>query len=122
MLTVHKSIALFSAIILLLWVPAVIAESCVSPEPALESNPLPIDLSGGVPADPNGYIGEWEYSDPTIHVKIESGRVSGCDYWVAGYQNRPRLTAAHRGRGQFLFKYGNARNSHRAACERHSCD
>ena len=83
MLTVHKSIALFSAIILLLWVPAVIAESCVSPEPALESNPLPIDLSGGVPADPNGYIGEWEYSDPTIHVKIESGRVSGCDYWVA---------------------------------------
>ena len=85
-MAVRKSIALFSAIILLLWVFPAMAESSVRSEATLESNPLPIDLSGGVPADPNGYIGEWEYSDPTIHVKIESGRVSDCDYWVADIQ------------------------------------
>lgn len=86
MLTVRKSIALFSTILLLLWVLPVMAESSVHSEAALECHPLPIDLSGGAPADPNGYIGPWEYSDPTIHVKIESGRVSDCDYWVADIQ------------------------------------
>lgn len=85
-MTVRKSITLFSTILLLCWLLPIMAESSVSAEAMLECNPLPIDLSGGAPADPNGYIGPWEYSDPTIHVKIESGRVSDCDYWVADIQ------------------------------------
>lgn len=44
---------------------------------------LPLDFSGGMEPDPEGYVGEWEYVDPTISVKIEKGREINCDYWVA---------------------------------------
>ena len=42
---------------------------------AEESAVLPIDLTGGAVPNPEGYIGEWEYQDPTIHVVITTGRV-----------------------------------------------
>lgn len=50
---------------------------------AEESAVLPIDLTGGAVPNPEGYIGEWEYQDPTIHVVITTGRVDNCDYWMA---------------------------------------
>lgn len=81
-----QKICAFCCAILMLFAVSAMAEFDALAESALECNPLPIDLSGGMPADPNGYIGPWEYSDPTIHVKIESGRVSECDYWVADIQ------------------------------------
>lgn len=50
-----------------------------------EITPLPIDFSGGKKPDPNGFIGEWEYEDPSIHVKVVKGRAEDydCDYWAA---------------------------------------
>ena len=56
---------------------------------AEESAVLPIDLTGGTVPNPEGYIGEWEYQDPTIHVVITTGRVDNCDYWMAD------ITIAH---------------------------
>ena len=56
---------------------------------AEESAVLPIDLTGGTVPNPEGYIGEWEYQDPTIHTVITTGRVDNCDYWMAD------ITIAH---------------------------
>lgn len=51
---------------------------------AEESAPLlPIDFTGGSVPMPEGYVGDWEYQDPTIHVKVVQERVDQCDYWVA---------------------------------------
>lgn len=64
-----------------------------SAEPAqLQSNPLPLDFSGGkIPAE-EGYEGDWVYQDPTIEVRIsyhetteymEGYRGRNMGYWVA---------------------------------------
>ena len=47
---------------------------------------LPIDFSPGMPLDEIYRVGEWEYEDPTIHVKIETGREDECDWWIASVQ------------------------------------
>lgn len=64
----------------------------------LVAQSLPIDFSPGMMPDPNGYIGEWEYSDPTIHVTIKSDRAYDTDYWVAdiqiGHASQLRTAAA----------------------------
>lgn len=70
-------IALF---FLLCLVPFAMAEEAFS---------LPIDFSPGMEPSAEGYIGEWEYADPSIQVKIEKGRKDECDYWVA------RIKIAH---------------------------
>ena len=44
---------------------------------------LPIDDSPGLPPVEAGYLGDWEYKDPSIHVVIEKGREYNTDYWVA---------------------------------------
>ena len=44
---------------------------------------LPIDLTGGYDPLPSGFVSRTEYQDPTIHVRIESGRYKECDYWLA---------------------------------------
>ena len=44
---------------------------------------LPIDLTGGAVPSPEGFIGEWEYQDPTIHVAVTTGREYNCEYWIA---------------------------------------
>ena len=64
---------------------------CLACASALAEAPaaLPIDLTGGAVPDPAGYIGEWEYQDPTIHAVITTGRVDNCDYWMAD------ITIAH---------------------------
>ena len=43
---------------------------------------LPIDFSGGKVPLKEGYITDYEYEDPTIHVKIERGREYDCTYWI----------------------------------------
>ena len=59
----------------LLMLPAAMAE---------EKEPLlPIDFSAGMEPDPDFYLSDREYEDPTLHVVIEENRVDGCDYWVA---------------------------------------
>lgn len=90
---VNKGILIFIIFVSLAWMPLAMAE-----ETGLARQALPIDLSGGAAPDPDGYIGEWEYEDPTIHVKIESGRADDCDYWVAdiqiGHASQLRTAAA----------------------------
>lgn len=44
---------------------------------------LPIDFSPGSFPLEEGYLSEFEYKDPTIHVEISSGRAFETDYWVA---------------------------------------
>ncbi|MCI6377008.1 MAG: phosphodiester glycosidase family protein [Clostridiales bacterium] len=90
---VNKGIVILIVLVSLLWMPLAMAEGT-----ELARQALPIDLSGGAAPDPDGYIGEWEYEDPTIHVKIESGRADDCDYWVAdiqiGHASQLRTAAA----------------------------
>ncbi len=69
---------LLAAILLCMMCAGVIAEGT-----GLVSQELPVDLSPGKPPRADGYVGEWEYKDPSIEVKIETGRVNDCDYWVA---------------------------------------
>ena len=47
---------------------------------------LPFDFSPGRPPLEEGFIGEWEYSDPTIHVVLTTGREEDCDWWIADVQ------------------------------------
>ena len=44
---------------------------------------LPIDFTGGYEPLASGFISRTEYEDPTIHVRVESGRYQECDYWLA---------------------------------------
>lgn len=44
---------------------------------------LPIDLSGGMPADSDGYLSDTEYKDESIHVKLEKGVAFDTPYWAA---------------------------------------
>ena len=45
---------------------------------------LPIDFSGGMPLQKDGFKGKWHYEDPTISVTITEDRYDAeCDYWVA---------------------------------------
>lgn len=51
-----------------------------------EVNKLPIDFSGGMPPQKDAFVegsGEWSYADPSISVKITSGRDNDCDWWMA---------------------------------------
>lgn len=86
-------IRLLSFFLVLLFVlPAALAET-EQPDSSAEAGnavpavKLPIDMSPGMKPDPNGYTGEWAYSDPTISVEIEEGAVptldGKCSYWVA---------------------------------------
>ncbi len=59
-------------------------------EPPMKETLLPVDFSAGKEPQKSGYSGDkkntWSYSDPTISVKIETGRIKGimgCSYWVA---------------------------------------
>ena len=47
---------------------------------------LPFDFSPGRPPLEEGFIGEWEYSDPSIHVVLTTGREDDCDWWIADVQ------------------------------------
>lgn len=46
-------------------------------------NPLPINFMPGAAPQASGFVGELAYEDPSISVSIETGRVDGCDTWVA---------------------------------------
>ncbi len=43
---------------------------------------LPIDFSPGKTPLEDGYLGEYEYEDPTIHVKITRGRENETTYFI----------------------------------------
>ncbi len=67
--------------------PKQIAVQTVSPTlPPLpesgETYRLPIDFSPGAEPLEEGYLSEWEYEDPTIHVRIERGRENETTYWT----------------------------------------
>lgn len=44
---------------------------------------LPLDAKEGMEPQDDGYVGEWEYTDPSISVKIESGNYKDTYYLVA---------------------------------------
>ena len=48
--------------------------------------PLPIDFTGGYPLQADGFLGDWEYQDPSIHVVISSGNYQDTLYWAADIQ------------------------------------
>jgi exopolysaccharide biosynthesis protein len=48
-----------------------------------EVKPLPIDFSGGLPAQEDGFKSDMEYEDESIHVRIETGRAFNTNYFVA---------------------------------------
>ncbi|MBQ9307452.1 MAG: phosphodiester glycosidase family protein [Clostridia bacterium] len=59
------------------------ADPTLAPLPERETvDVLPIDFSPGKKPLEEGYIGEWEYEDPTIHVKIEQGRENETTYYI----------------------------------------
>ncbi len=44
---------------------------------------LPIDLSGGMPAQADGFRSDTEYKDDSIHVRLEEGYAFDTPYWAA---------------------------------------
>ena len=48
---------------------------------------LPLDMKEGIKQAlaplPTGYVSDWEYEDPSIHVKIEQGRVEDTNFLAA---------------------------------------
>ncbi len=60
-------------------------QPAVTLEPLAETDQhyaLPIDFSPGIPPRTEGYRTDYEYEDPTIHVRIERGRENDCTFWV----------------------------------------
>ena len=59
---------------------------------------LPVNFMPGKAPKASCYISDTEYLDPTLHVKIETGRKDNCDYWVArvkiGHASQLRTAAA----------------------------
>ena len=54
------------------------------PTPTLPQNPLlPWDYSPGKKLNSKYRVSDTEYTDPTISVKVESGRYRDTDYWLA---------------------------------------
>lgn len=102
-------IVLISMLLVVLCVPAVLAE---------EVPTLPVDLTPGKAVSQSNYISETEYQDPTLHVVIESGRKDNCDYWLArikiGHASQLRTAAAatfeveYALKGQYIAKRQNA--------------
>lgn len=91
----HLKTYLFIVLTLMACMTSALAQQ---PENTLVTRALPVDLSGGAPINSAEYIGDWEYSDPTIHVKVEQNRIDECDYWVAdiqiGHASQLRTAAA----------------------------
>lgn len=69
-----KILSVFAAVLLLmmLWIPGT-AETVV----------LPLDFSAGFPPSEEGFDRDDAYTDPSISVRIEKGRMFDCDYWAA---------------------------------------
>lgn len=53
------------------------------PEQAEGVAPLPVDFTPGLPVLAENYLTDWEYEDPSLHVKVTTGRHEHCDYWIA---------------------------------------
>ena len=66
---------------MLLLVPsgAIVAEA--------EAVELPLDMKAGIKAAiapwPQYYLSDWEYQDPSLHIKIDPGRVNATNYLAA---------------------------------------
>lgn len=61
------------------------AAATTAAAPALVSNPLPIDFTGGCPPLAEGYQGEWVYEDPTLRVSITYKETLE---YIKGYSDR----------------------------------
>ena len=73
--SMKKWFGLLAVLLCLTLMPLAVAE---------ETEPLlPIDFSAGMEPDPDFYLSDREYEDPTLHITIEELREDGCDYWVA---------------------------------------
>lgn len=87
-------IRFLAVLMLMICLPAAV----MAEDTALVSRALPMDFTGGSPLDPDGFVSDYEYKDPTISVKIESDRYSGNDYWFAdihiGHPSQLRTVAA----------------------------
>lgn len=69
---------------------------------------LPVNFMPGKAPKASCYISDTEYLDPTLHVKIETGRKDNCDYWVArvkiGHASQLRTAAAGGFENDFSMK------------------
>ena len=74
-----KKILTFLAALILMFP----AGNCAFAEGAAEHYSLPVDLSPGLKLNPEYFLSDTEYEDPTIHVKISTGDVGGVLYWIA---------------------------------------
>jgi len=85
-------------LILLLILNLILVFSSAHCEETLVSNAMPLDFSGGFPADPEGFSQEWQYHDPSLSITVEKDRIHDCDYWVAdiriGHPSQLRTAAA----------------------------
>ncbi|MBE5776057.1 MAG: phosphodiester glycosidase family protein [Clostridiales bacterium] len=73
--SMKKWFGILAVLLCLTMLPLAVAE---------ETEPLlPIDFSAGMEPDPDFYLSDREYEDPTLHITIEELREDGCDYWVA---------------------------------------
>ena len=83
-MTKRLAILILTVLMLIgLCIPGVAEEADADPGVEVGAYSLPVDLSGGMPLSAEGFVTEWEYSDPSIHVTITSGREADTDYWIA---------------------------------------
>ena len=67
---------------------------------------LPLDMKEGIKAAiapwPQYYVSDWEYEDPSLHIKIDQGRVNDTNYLVA----HVTVASAMQIRSMFTGSYG----------------
>ena len=67
---------------------------------------LPLDMKEGIKAAiapyPQYYVSDWEYEDPSLHIKIDQGRVNDTNYLVA----HVTVASALQIRSMFTGSYG----------------
>ena len=67
---------------------------------------LPLDMKAGIKAAiapyPQYYVSDWEYEDPSLHIKIDHGRVNDTNYLVA----HVTVASAMQIRSMFTGSYG----------------
>jgi len=64
---------------------------------------IPLEEKTGLVPQPDGYLSDWEYQDPSISVKIEKGRIYETNYLVA----RVKLANASQIRSTMAGNYYN---------------
>ena len=71
-----------------------------------EAVELPLDMKAGIKAAiapwPQYYLSDWEYEDPSLHIRIDAGRVYDTNYLAA----HVTVASASQIRSMFMGSYG----------------